>query len=90
MKKSIFVLIAVFSLAGCASQLQAVKGFNAAAAVSLKAAEDVNLERQVFEICATPLSAAIRNPQIIPGLRYLCLPGAGETSPILLLQTAKP
>ena len=84
--KSIFVLIAVFSLAGCASQIQAVKGFNSAAAVSLRAAEDVHLEALTFELCATPLSAAIRHPDIVPGLRAICLPGGTDTSPITLLQ----
>ena len=84
------LMVALAVLPGCASQLQMVSATQKAAAVQLRAAEDINLERQVFGLCATPLSAAIRNPQIIPGLRALCLPGGGESSPVLLLDLKQP
>ena len=83
----IALLIALISsISGCASYQQAVDGGMTAAAVSLRAAEDTNIHLWTFNACATPLSAAIRNPQIIPALRALCLPGGGQSSPILLLE----
>jgi len=81
---------AVAMLSGCASQLQAVKGFNAAAVVSLRAAEDINLERQVFEICATPFSAIARNPNIVPGIMGLCLPNGNASNPANVLNAVAP
>ena len=83
--KTILAAILVLSLSACASYQQAVDGGLSAAAVSLRAAEDTNIHFWTFTACATPLSAAIRNPQIIPALRALCLPGGGQSSPILLL-----
>ena len=84
MKSFIFAAI-ILSLTGCAGLQQAFDAGTAAGAVSLKAAEDSNIRLWEFNACATPLSAAIRNPQIIPALRALCLPGGGQSSPILLL-----
>lgn len=83
--KKLLVVGGIVLLSGCASQLQFVGAAQKASAVSLRAAEDLNLERLVFMLCGTPLSAAIRNPQLIPGLRNLCLPGGGASSPVLLL-----
>ena len=36
-----------------------------------------NIEFWKVNACGTPLSAAIRHPEIIPALRALCLPGDG-------------
>ena len=88
--KSILAIVATISLSGCASQLQAVKGFNAAAAVSLKAATDINLERLTFELCATPYSALVRNPQLVPGVAAICLPGGNTANPATLLMAIPP
>jgi hypothetical protein len=62
------------ALTGCASWQQAISGAAAAGAVSARAAEDENIRVWVFSACATPYSAALRNPQIMPGLRALCGP----------------
>lgn len=61
-------------LAGCASVQQAINGYEAAAGVSLRAAEDNNITVWTFNACATPYSAALRNPHVIPALRALCGP----------------
>lgn len=82
------IAAAVAMLSGCASQLQATKAMESAAAVSLRAAEDNHLDVLKFELCATPLSAAIRHPEMVPALRELCIPGGVDTSPITLLQGA--
>lgn len=87
-KYSLFLLIGL-TLSGCASLQQAVDAGTASVAVSLRAAEDSNIRMWTFNACATPLSAAIRNPQIIPALRALCLPAGAEASPTLLFQPVK-
>jgi len=68
---SIYLLVLTI-LAGCASVQQAINGYEAAAGVSLRAAEDNAIQVWTFTGCATPYSAALRNPQIIPALRALC------------------
>jgi len=65
-------ILMLSALAGCASVQQAVNGYAAAAAVSVRAAEDENVRVWTADACATPYSAALRNPQIIPALRDLC------------------
>lgn len=72
MKTLAFVILA--ALTGCASVQQAVNGYAAAAAVSVRAAEDENIRVWVADACGTPYAAALRNPQIIPALRNLCGP----------------
>lgn len=72
MKAAAILLLA--SLAGCASVQQALNGYEAAAGVSLRAAEDNAISVWTFTGCATPYSAAQRNPQILPALRALCGP----------------
>ena len=81
----IILLATLLAVSGCASYQQAVDGGMTAAAVDLRAAEDTNIRLLSFNACATPLSAAIRNPQIIPALRELCIPGGGQSSPVMLL-----
>lgn len=86
------ILAALLALvvSGCASQLQAVKAMNSAAVVSLRAAEDINLERLSFELCATPYSALVRNPQLVPGVAAICLPNGNMTNPANLLTAIPP
>lgn len=79
-------LVMASAMTGCATQLQAVSAAQSSSAVALRAAEDIHLKRVAFELCATPVSAAIRNPQVIPAIRAMCLPGGGESSPALLLE----
>lgn len=67
-----FSIMMIASLAGCASMQQAINGYAAAAAVSVRAAEDENIRVWTADACGTPYSAALRNPQIIPALRDLC------------------
>lgn len=67
-----FFTVMIASLAGCASVQQAINGYAAAAAVSVRAAEDENIRVWTADACGTPYSAALRNPQIIPVLRDLC------------------
>lgn len=90
MKHLIALLLVAAALTGCASQLQAVKAMNSAAVVSLRAAEDVNLERLKFELCATPYSALVRNPQLVPGVAAICLPNGNMTNPANLLTAIPP
>ena len=83
--RKILILPIVLLATGCASQLQAIKAFNTAAAVSLQTAEDINLERLKFELCATPYSAIVRHPALVPGVAAICLPNGNFTNPANLL-----
>ncbi|RFP32407.1 hypothetical protein [Duganella sp. BJB476] len=71
--KAVAILL-LASVAGCASVQQAVNGYESAAGVSLRAAQDNAIAVWTFAGCATPYSAVLRNPQILPALRALCGP----------------
>lgn len=73
MKKAI-VLLAALALSGCASFQQGVSAFGVAAVDSAKTANDQAIFVWSTAACATPISAALRNPQVIPALRVLCMP----------------
>jgi len=75
----------LLSLGGCASQLQATKAMETAAAVSLRAAEDNHLDVLKFDLCATPYSALVRHPELVPGVAAICLPNGNFTNPANLL-----
>ena len=88
--KTLLYAALILWLTGCASTIQATKAFNEAAVVSLRAAEDVNLDRLRFEICATPYSALVRHPDLVPGIGAMCLPGGNLTNPASLLKGITP
>lgn len=85
MKKSLLVMALAATLPGCASLNQAVNAYGAAAITSTKMANDSLIVGWTTAACATPVSAALRNPQIIPALRALCM--ANDTAPSSLLDT---
>lgn len=87
--KTIIALISLYALTGCASLNQAVSAAGASAIVSIRAAEDNNIKLWSANACGTPLSAAIRNPDIIPALKALCVPSGQDSSPISLLNAAQ-
>jgi len=78
------------ALSGCASMQQAINAGEASALVSARAANDNVINVWVTAACATPFSAAVRNPRIIPALRALCVPGGYESNPAALLDAVKP
>ena len=78
---SLSISVSALSMSGCAGVQQAIHGYGSAAIASIKASEDDNIALWTVNACGTPLSAAIRNPQIIPALRALCLPGGAAASP---------
>lgn len=88
--KAIILSSIVISISGCAGVQQAIHGYGSAAISSIRAAEDDHIALWTVTACGTPLSAAIRNPQIIPALRALCLPGGMAASPAGLLGEDNP
>jgi hypothetical protein len=88
----LMILAGMMALAitGCASQLQAVSGAQASAVKSLKMGEDMNIEAMTLNMCATPFSAVLRHPEIIPAIKALCLPGGPASNPSGLLDAAVP
>lgn len=79
----------VVLLTGCASIQPTINGYEDAIITNLKSAEDQHLKMLSVQWCATPLSAAIRHPEIIPSLKALCLPAGSESSPATLLDQIK-
>lgn len=89
MKKviAVFAIIISSTLTGCASLTQAYSAGATATAVGLKAAEDNSLATLKFGLCATPYSAIIRHPELVPGIGALCLPSGVNSNPANLLTT---
>jgi hypothetical protein len=89
MKHAMILAVLGLMLTGCATQQAAINAGEAAALVSIKAADDNAIRLWTVAACGTPLSAAIRNPEIIPALKVLCLPAGAASSPITLLDAVK-
>lgn len=89
MKKSMLMLALAVSLAGCASFQQGVSAFSVAAVDSAKTANDQAIWAWSTAACATPISAALRNPQIIPALRVLCMASSDVVPSSLLDPVAR-
>lgn len=73
--KYAILIAALLCLPGCASFQQAVGAYGAAAVDSARTTNDHMIFAWTTAACATPISAALRNPQVIPALRVLCMPG---------------
>ena len=84
MKKSLLLLVVVFAVSGCGSLINAVNAYGAVAIDNGRAANDAVIGGWTVAACATPISAALRNPQVIPALRALCMP-APTVAPLDLL-----
>ena len=87
--KIIALAVSALAMSGCASVQQAVHGYGAAAIVAIRNAEDDNIAFWTANACGTPLSAAIRHPEIIPALRALCLPEGMASTPAGLLDAVQ-
>jgi hypothetical protein len=81
---------AIASLSGCAGVAQVADGYATAAADGARAVEDRNLKVLAFGLCATPVSAVVRNPQVVPAIRSLCLPAGAGANPGALLDAVPP
>lgn len=83
-------ILATTILCGCLSACTTTMvAYEAAALKSIRAAEDNNIAVWTVDACGTPYSAAIRNPQIVPALKALCLPAGLESSPVTLLDNSR-
>jgi hypothetical protein len=85
----IAIAVLAGSLAGCASVSQAAAGYGAAVKKDVELVNDNTITTLSTLICATPLSAILRHPEIVPGLKALCLPG-GAANPSDLLDGKTP
>lgn len=75
----------VLLLTGCAGFQQAVAGYQTAVVRGAQAMNDNTIQVWSTAACATPLSAVLRNPQVIPALKVLCLPAASTSDAAALL-----
>jgi hypothetical protein len=88
MKKLIIIAAALLLAAGntgCASVQQGIDAYGAAAVTGAQAANDTAIAANKIALCATPLSALVRHPEIVPAVRALCLPanGSGNVGQVL-------
>jgi hypothetical protein len=84
---AIVAAIAVgLALAGCSTTMRA---YEAAAYNEIKSADDNTLSVLKVAFCGQPLSAFLRNSDMIPGAKALCLPGGNASDPSALLDAGK-
>lgn len=88
MKRSLLMLALAGALTGCGSMIQAVNAYGSVAVSDARAANDTIITGWKLAACATPYSAILRNPEIIPALQVLCLP-AQEVAPSSLLRAGR-
>lgn len=71
--------------AGCASVQQAVDAYGAATITGARATNDSLIAATKVALCATPVSALVRHPELVPAVRALCLPSkdAGNVGQVL-------
>lgn len=77
MKKTIVMmslLALAFAVSGCASVQQAVNAYGAAAITGAQATNDTLITANKVALCATPVSALVRHPELVTAIRSLCLP----------------
>lgn len=86
MKKSLLIVAIGAALTGCAGYQQVLSGYETSAIKGIQAADDNTIRVWSAAACGTPYSAAIRNPQVIPALKVLCLPAGADSSPALLFE----
>jgi hypothetical protein len=83
--------IAVLALCGCTTTAQtALTGYEATALKGIQASNDNLVQVWKTAACGTPLSAILRNPEVIPALKALCLPGGDAANPTGLLDGKTP
>jgi hypothetical protein len=74
----------LLALTGCASLNSAVNAYGTVMVDNARAANDTAIQAWSVTGCALPYSAILRNPQIIPAIRALCLPQSGAIPAELL------
>ena len=89
MKKGYALLVIMLgaALTGCASWNQAYSAYGQAALVGAQGAEDNVIKTWTVAACATPLSAIVRNPGIVPALEALCVPGGQAANTATMMAT---
>ena len=73
MHRLIVIIALAAALTGCAGIQQAVQAYGTVAMTNARAANDTLIEGYKVGLCALPLSAIARHPEIVPAIRSLCL-----------------
>lgn len=84
MKKSILAGAILATLTGCGTMQQAINAYGGTVVSSAQQANDSYALAWASAACGTSVGAALRNPQLIPALRVLCMPAADVTPSSLL------
>lgn len=76
--RSLIIVCAL--LGGCATQLQAVQGLDAAAVVSVRAANDIALSATKQAYCSMTVDTLNRHPEDVAGVKALCWTNSATTA----------
>lgn len=85
---TLFFVVLVLALTGCASMNQAYAAYGAVAVTGAQATNDNVIATWKVAACATPFSAMQRNPEIIDALRVLCVAPTKTSASALLDEIA--
>lgn len=84
MKRMLIATLAASCLSACGSLSQAVSAYGNIAVTGAKATNDTIIEANKVALCATPVSALVRHPELVPAIRSLCLDPNDKTTPQVL------
>ena len=90
MKKILLACVTLLALSGCSAVTQqAITGYESAALVGIKSADDNAIIIWQTMACGTPYSAILRHPDLWDVMPKLCAAGARENTPSSILSGAK-
>jgi len=81
----LLIIATCMALSGCAGVSQAVQAYGGVAVTNARAANDTLIDAYKVGMCALPLSAIVRHPEIVPAIRALCLAPGDQVSAEILL-----
>lgn len=84
MMKRTLTLAVLATLTGCGTMQQAINAYGGTVVSSAQQANDSYALAWASAACGTSVGAALRNPQLIPALRVLCMPAADVVPSSLL------
>lgn len=89
MKRTLLLLALASTLTGCGTAIQAMNAYGGAAINSTQQVNDTFAKGWAAAGCGITVGAALRNPEVIPALKSLCMPGGDVPASSLLAPSAR-
>ena len=80
MKRSLLFSVLAIALTGCGTAIPAMNAYGGAAISSTQQVNDSYAKGWAAAGCGITVGAALRNPEVIPALKVLCMPAAVPAS----------